>query len=69
MSRRFNLFDSIDARKIHKGQISRFGGLAIFIAFVIVGGYAVFPSLGTVVNSGYISRLCSRFSHRIRTMT
>lgn len=62
MSRRFNLFDSIDARKIHKGQISRFGGLAIFIAFVIVGGYAVFPSLGTVVNKWlYIAALFVAF--------
>jgi UDP-GlcNAc:undecaprenyl-phosphate GlcNAc-1-phosphate transferase len=62
MSRRFNLYDSIDARKIHKGLVSRFGGLAIFIAFVIVGGYGVFPSLGTVVNKWlYIAALFIAF--------
>lgn len=33
-TRRFNLFDSIDERKIHEGKIPRLGGVGIFFSFV-----------------------------------
>jgi UDP-GlcNAc:undecaprenyl-phosphate/decaprenyl-phosphate GlcNAc-1-phosphate transferase len=33
ISLRHSIYDDIDARKIHKGQISRLGGVAVFVAF------------------------------------
>lgn len=46
-SKKFNLYDTIDERKVHKGQISRLGGLGITLAFsvalliLLIGGYFV----------------------------
>ncbi len=34
-SRKFNIFDNIDDRKVHEGQISRLGGIGITLAFSI----------------------------------
>lgn len=34
-SKKFNLFDTVDGRKVHTGQISRLGGLGITLAFSI----------------------------------
>jgi UDP-GlcNAc:undecaprenyl-phosphate GlcNAc-1-phosphate transferase len=34
-SKKFNLYDTIDGRKVHTGQISRLGGLGITLAFSI----------------------------------
>ena len=34
-SRKFNLYDTIDGRKVHTGQISRLGGLGITLAFSV----------------------------------
>lgn len=46
-SKKFNLYDTIDGRKVHTGQISRLGGLGITLAFSIAllilffGGYFI----------------------------
>jgi UDP-GlcNAc:undecaprenyl-phosphate GlcNAc-1-phosphate transferase len=34
-SKKFNLYDTVDGRKVHTGQISRLGGLGITLAFSI----------------------------------
>ena len=34
-SKKFNLYDTIDGRKVHTGQISRLGGLGITLAFSV----------------------------------
>ncbi len=44
-SKKFNLYDTVDGRKVHTGQISRLGGMGITLAFSIAllillcGGY------------------------------
>lgn len=38
--KKFALYDSVNARKIHSGNIPRLGGIAIFLSFVI--GYSVY---------------------------
>ena len=44
-SKKFNLYDTVDGRKVHTGQISRLGGLGITLAFsialiiLLVSGY------------------------------
>ena len=35
VSKKFSLYDRIDERKVHKGNISRLGGLAIFLGFFV----------------------------------
>jgi len=35
ISKKFGLYDRIDERKIHNGNISRLGGLAIFLGFIV----------------------------------
>lgn len=46
-SKKFNLYDTIDGRKVHTGQISRLGGLGITLAFsvallvLLLGNYFV----------------------------
>lgn len=43
VSKRFNLYDRIDERKIHKGNISRLGGIAMFLGFVVPFWIFVYP--------------------------
>lgn len=43
LCKKFNWYDKINERKIHKGKISRLGGLAIFIAFLTSFGIFVLP--------------------------
>ncbi len=39
------LFDPVDARKIHSGEVSRLGGVGVFIAFVLtIAAFAVLAS-------------------------
>ncbi len=35
LTKKFNLYDSIDDRKIHTGKVPRLGGIGIFIGFLI----------------------------------
>lgn len=42
LCQKFNLYDEVDARKIHKGQIPRLGGIAVFLSFLIVWIFARF---------------------------
>jgi UDP-GlcNAc:undecaprenyl-phosphate GlcNAc-1-phosphate transferase len=41
ISRRHHIYDDVDARKIHTGNISRLGGVAIFLAFFILMVYVL----------------------------
>ncbi len=54
--KRYKLYDSVNARKIHSGEIPRLGGLAFFVAFMIscvvssqvfkeISGYRLLPLL------------------------
>ncbi len=51
-SRKYNIFDPIDHRKIHKGKISRLGGIAVFMGFmapfIFFAIFAMPRSRGTV---------------------
>ncbi|MCP4131323.1 MAG: undecaprenyl/decaprenyl-phosphate alpha-N-acetylglucosaminyl 1-phosphate transferase [bacterium] len=61
LSKRFNLYDRIDWRKDHEGEISRIGGIAIFLGFLI-------PFLFVIETKGlkfnlpiYIGAMCLAF--------
>jgi len=43
ISKKFNFYDRIDERKIHNGNISRLGGAAIFLGFVIPFWFIAYP--------------------------
>ncbi len=36
LSEKYNLYDNSDYRKIHTGQVSRIGGAAVFLSFLII---------------------------------
>lgn len=66
--RKFNLYDEVDPRKIHKGNIPRLGGIAVFSSFLItwlsvrflfksveIGFYAsLFVGFGIILCFGFI---------------
>ncbi|MGN0729723.1 glycosyltransferase family 4 protein [Treponema sp.] len=44
---RYKIYDEVDPRKIHSGNIPRLGGVAVFISFFVVsGGYVFFFQRG-----------------------
>lgn len=55
LSHKFNWFDTKDERKIHKGNIPRIGGIAIFGSLVISGLIA--PIIGSGIIGTWISPL------------
>jgi len=45
ISKKYGLYDRIDERKIHNGNISRLGGLAIFLGFIIAFSVWIVPAV------------------------
>lgn len=54
VSRKYQLFDKVDDSKIHTGQVSRLGGVAMLLAFVV----AVFGLGGLEMDLPKIGLLC-----------
>lgn len=62
ISKKFNFYDRIDERKIHNGNISRLGGAAIFLGFVIPFWFIAYPRHNFDFNVAiYFIALCFAF--------
>lgn len=52
-SAKHNLYDSVNERKIHKGQVSRLGGIGFALPFFLAGLFVFFsPFKNEIVNTG-----------------
>lgn len=60
---KFCLFDYVDGRKVHKNEISRLGGIAIFIGFIMPFCFYIIPKSHYNINLNlYIAALAIIFS-------